>query len=163
MYFFNAVDRSNIGNAETNGLSKDLHFVGNEYSLLILLFYIPFGTLDLPLNILTKRFTAALVLPILMITWGSVSLLQCAAFSFGGLLVCRLVMVACEAGFFDGVVFYLTLSTLASVCQKNVAASRDLDIQEMGIRETRSSTRSARSIQFRRTDAACDLILYRMF
>ncbi|KFY72592.1 hypothetical protein V499_07271 [Pseudogymnoascus sp. VKM F-103] len=109
MYFFNAVDRSNLGNAETDGLSKDLHFVGNEYSLLILLFYIPFGTLDLPLNILTKRFTAALVLPILMITWGSVSLLQCAAFNFGGLLVCRLVMGACEAGFFAGVVFYLTL------------------------------------------------------
>ncbi|KAJ4171679.1 hypothetical protein NW754_013450 [Fusarium falciforme] len=57
MYFFNAVDRSNLGNAKTDGLEEDLNFKGNEYSLLILLFYIPFGTLDLPLNLLTKKFS----------------------------------------------------------------------------------------------------------
>ncbi|TDZ68472.1 Major facilitator-type transporter hxnP [Colletotrichum trifolii] len=40
MYFFNAVDRRNLGNTETDGMSKDLGFVGEQYSLLILLFYI---------------------------------------------------------------------------------------------------------------------------
>ncbi|KAL0765113.1 hypothetical protein CaCOL14_012372 [Colletotrichum acutatum] len=33
MYFFNAVDRSNLGNAKTDGIEKDLNFKGNETSL----------------------------------------------------------------------------------------------------------------------------------
>jgi len=63
MYFFNSVDRSNLANAETDGLSKDLGFSKNGYSLLVLLFYIPFGLCDLPLNLLTKRFSGRIMLP----------------------------------------------------------------------------------------------------
>lgn len=63
MYFFNSVDRSNLGNAKTDGMDKDLNFKGNEYSLLILLFYVPFGLCDLPLNLLTKRFSGKVMLP----------------------------------------------------------------------------------------------------
>jgi len=44
-----------------------------------------------------------------MITWGSLALLQCAARNFAGLLVIRLLLGACEAGFFAGKVFYFTL------------------------------------------------------
>ncbi|KZF20948.1 MFS general substrate transporter [Xylona heveae TC161] len=109
MYFFNSVDRTNLGNAKTDGLDKDLKFKGNEYSLLILLFYIPFGTLDLPLNMLTKKYSARWVLPTLMWVWGSLAMLQCAAKNFGGLLVLRLLLGVCEAGFFAGVVFYFTI------------------------------------------------------
>ncbi|KAJ4390981.1 hypothetical protein N0V93_004580 [Gnomoniopsis smithogilvyi] len=57
MYFFNSIDRSNLGNAETDGLAEDLHFIGQEYSLLVLLFYIPNAFFDLPLNLMTKRFS----------------------------------------------------------------------------------------------------------
>ncbi|TDZ15293.1 Major facilitator-type transporter hxnP [Colletotrichum orbiculare MAFF 240422] len=109
MYFFNSVDRSNLGNAKTDGLEKDLNFTGNEYSLLILLFYIPFGTLDLPLNLLTKKFSARWVLPALMVIWGGIATIQIACKNFAGLLALRLLLGACEAGFFAGVVFYFTL------------------------------------------------------
>lgn len=109
MYFFNSVDRSNLGNAKTNGMDTDLNFTGNQYSLLILLFYVPFGLMDLPLALLTKRFTAKVVLPTLMVAWGSMALLQCAAKSFGGMLPLRLILAAFEAGFYCSVVFYMTL------------------------------------------------------
>ncbi|KAM6510355.1 hypothetical protein FALCPG4_017970 [Fusarium falciforme] len=109
MYFFNAVDRSNLGNAKTDDLEEDLNFKGNEYSLLILLFYIPFGTLDLPLNLLTKKFSAKWVLPTLMVGWGGIATVQIACKNFVGILVLRLILGACEAGFFAGVVFYFTL------------------------------------------------------
>lgn len=109
MYFFNSVDRSNLGNAKTDGLEEDLNFKGNEYSLLILLFYIPFGTLDLPLNLLTKKFTAKWVLPTLMVVWGGIATIQIATKNFAGLLVLRLILGAAEAGFFAGVVYYFTL------------------------------------------------------
>jgi len=92
MYFFNAVDRGNLGNAKTDHIDRDLHFKGNEYSLLILLFYIPFGLLDLPLNLMTKKFSAKLILPCLMFFWGAVALLQVATKNFGGLLALRLLM-----------------------------------------------------------------------
>jgi len=44
-----------------------------------------------------------------MFLWGSLALLQCAAKNFAGLLVIRILLGTCEAGFFAGVVFYLTL------------------------------------------------------
>lgn len=90
-------------------MSKDLGFVGEQFSLLILLFYVPNGLFDLPLNLLTKRFSGRVVLPGLMLVWGAVSMIQVACKNFAGLLVCRLLIGAMEAGFFAGVVFYLTL------------------------------------------------------
>ncbi|KAF1937437.1 MFS general substrate transporter [Clathrospora elynae] len=109
MYFFNSVDRSNLGNAKTDGMDKDLGFKGEQYSLLILLFYIPNGLCDLPLNMLTKKWSGRVMLPSLMLGWGSMALLQCATHNFPGLLTIRLLLGAFEAGFFAGVVFYLTL------------------------------------------------------
>jgi MFS family permease len=109
MYFFNSVDRSNLGNAKTDGMDKDLGFTGEQYSLLILLFYVPNGLCDLPLNMLTKKWSGKVMLPSLMLFWGAMALLQCAATSFGGMLPLRLLIGASEAGFFAGVVFYLTL------------------------------------------------------
>lgn len=44
-----------------------------------------------------------------MIGWGAMALIQCGAKNFGGMLVLRLLLGAFEAGFFAGVVFYLTL------------------------------------------------------
>ena len=41
--------------------------------------------------------------------WGAMALLQCAAHNFAGMLVIRILLGAFEAGFFAGVVFYLTL------------------------------------------------------
>lgn len=98
-----------MGNAETDGLSKDLNFKGEEFSLLILLFYVPNGLFDLPLNLLTKKMSGRIVLPGLMFIWGAVSMIQVACKGFASLLVCRLLIGAMEAGFFAGTVFYLTL------------------------------------------------------
>lgn len=44
-----------------------------------------------------------------MFGWGSMSLIQCAAVNWGGLLAIRLILAVFEAGFFAGSVFYLTL------------------------------------------------------
>lgn len=35
MYLFNNLDRGNMGNAETDGLSKTLGLVGDQYSILV--------------------------------------------------------------------------------------------------------------------------------
>ncbi|KAF2148162.1 MFS general substrate transporter [Myriangium duriaei CBS 260.36] len=108
MYFLNAIDRSDLGNAKIDGMDKDMQFKGNEYSLLILFFYIPFGLLDLPLNLLTKRFSGKIMLPTLMLGFGSMALCQPAAKNFGSILVLRLLLASFESGFYCGIVFYLT-------------------------------------------------------
>ncbi|OJD30883.1 major facilitator superfamily transporter [Diplodia corticola] len=109
LYLLPMMSLSNLGNAKTDGMDKDLGFVGEQYSLLILLFYVPNGLCDLPLNMLTKRWSGKVMLPGLMLGWGSCALLQCAATNFAGMLVLRLFLGAFEAGFFAGAVFYLTL------------------------------------------------------
>ncbi|OGM43991.1 allantoate permease [Aspergillus bombycis] len=108
MYFFNSLDRSNLGNAKTDGIDEDLKLVGNQYSIILAIFNVTFSLFDLPSNLLLKRFSGKTMLPIMMLGWGSVTLLQCAAFNFAGILVCRLFMGIFEAGFFAGVIFYLT-------------------------------------------------------
>ncbi|KAE8313427.1 major facilitator superfamily domain-containing protein [Aspergillus transmontanensis] len=108
MYFFNSLDRSNLGNAKTDGIDQDLKLVGNQYSIILAVFNVTFSLFDLPSNLLLKKFSGKAMLPIMMLGWGSVTLLQCAAFNFAGMLVCRLFMGIFEAGFFAGVIFYLT-------------------------------------------------------
>ncbi|CAI7623063.1 unnamed protein product [Penicillium bialowiezense] len=109
MYFFDCMDRSNLANAKTDGLDKDLNLKGNDYSLLILLFYIPFGLFDLPWNLLIKRFSGRWMLSFMSIVWGVLALCQCAAKDFGSLLAIRIILGVFEAGFFAGATFYLTL------------------------------------------------------
>ncbi|KAJ6185147.1 hypothetical protein N7519_006448 [Penicillium mononematosum] len=109
MYFFDCMDRSNLANAKTDGLDKDLHLKGNDYSLLILLFYIPFGLFDLPWNLLIKRFSGRIMLSFMSIVWGVLALCQCAAKDFGSLVAIRIILGVFEAGFFAGATFYLTL------------------------------------------------------
>lgn len=101
MYLFNAIDRSNLGNAKTDGLEKDLHMKDNEYSTTLVLFYVTFCLLDVPANMLLKRYGGRVTLPSLMLGWGSMTLIQCAIRNWGGLIACRLIMGAFEAGLED--------------------------------------------------------------
>lgn len=92
MYLCNSLDRSNLGNAKTDKFDVDMKFVGQQYSLLLLLFYIPNGLLDLPLNLLTKKFSGRWVLSGLCTAWGIIATLQACATNFAGMLVLRLLI-----------------------------------------------------------------------
>ena len=39
MYLFNSIDKSNLGNAYTDGFTDDLGFVGSQYNILLSIFY----------------------------------------------------------------------------------------------------------------------------
>jgi hypothetical protein len=69
MYFFNSIDRSNLSNAKTDGLEDDLGMKGNEYSITLILFSVTWCLLDLPSNLLLKKYSAKVMLPSLMIGW----------------------------------------------------------------------------------------------
>lgn len=69
MYFFNSLDRSNLGNAKTDGLEQDLNLAGNEYSIILAVFNVTFCLFDLPSNLLLKRFSGKVMLPLMMVGW----------------------------------------------------------------------------------------------
>lgn len=99
IYFTHSLDRANLGNAKTDGIEDDLHFGASKYSLMLTLFYIPYGTLNIPSTVLAKRFSPAVVIPCLMFGWGAISLSAAAAKNWGGLVTTRILLGVVEAGF----------------------------------------------------------------
>jgi MFS family permease len=71
----------------------------NQYSLILVLFYIPYGTLNIPATVLAKRFSPAIVIPTLMFGWGTIALATAAVHNFGGILAARICLGVVEAGF----------------------------------------------------------------
>ncbi|KAJ5571483.1 hypothetical protein N7535_005143 [Penicillium sp. DV-2018c] len=108
MYLFNALDKGNLGNAETDGMSKDLNFKPNEYNLLLSIFFVPFVIFAPPFSMLGKKFGPARVLPILMFSFGSLTILSSAAYNFSGMFALRWFLGMSEAAFFPLVIYYLT-------------------------------------------------------
>jgi hypothetical protein len=42
MYLFNSLDKGNLGNAKTAHMDTDLGFHGNQYNLILSVFYLPY-------------------------------------------------------------------------------------------------------------------------
>ena len=105
------IDRSNIGLARIDGLSKDLRLdgSGNKFNIALTIFYIPYILIDVPSNWFVKGVGAGIYLPGLMISWGLVGLCTGFVKSYAGLLVCRFFLGLCEGGLLGGMVLYLSM------------------------------------------------------
>ncbi|KAM0746363.1 MFS general substrate transporter [Meredithblackwellia eburnea MCA 4105] len=108
MYLCNALDKGNLGNALTDGLDKDLHLVGNQYYLIVMVFYVPLCLCGTPISLWIKRWSAARVLPLMMLGFGSMAMINAAAKNFGELFFIRIILGICESAMLPGVVFYLS-------------------------------------------------------
>ncbi|KAL4876204.1 major facilitator superfamily domain-containing protein [Aspergillus karnatakaensis] len=109
LYLTHTLDRANLGNAKTATLDADLGLVGNQYSIVLILFYVPYSIFNIPATVLANRFNPAVVIPCIAIGWGSLAMITTAVTNFGGLLACRLVLGIMEAGFLPCAVFYCSL------------------------------------------------------
>jgi MFS transporter, ACS family, tartrate transporter len=106
-YFFALLDRVNVGFASLQ-MSKDLGLSAAVFGLGSSLFFVAYFLFEVPSNLALEKFGARRWIARIMITWGMVS--ACMAFvvgpySFYGM---RLLLGAAEAGFFPGVMLYLT-------------------------------------------------------
>ena len=108
MYLFNALDKGNLGNAKTAGLEKDLNLQGNQYNLILSIFFIPFVLTSPFLGALGKMYGPSRILPLMMFTFGSMTLLTVAATNFGGLMALRWILGMAESAFFPLVIYYQT-------------------------------------------------------
>ncbi|KEF59821.1 uncharacterized protein A1O9_04669 [Exophiala aquamarina CBS 119918] len=108
MYTFNSLDRSNLGNARTAGLEKDLKMKGDQYNLLLTSYYIVFCLFGPVMAVFTRVATAKVALPCMMLAFGVASAATAATKNFEGLLACRIFVGIFESGFLASVVFYLS-------------------------------------------------------
>ena len=108
MYLFNSLDKSNLGNAKTAGLEKTLGLVGDQYNIILSVFFVPYVLTAPFLGILGKKLGPNRVLPAMMFTFGCFTLLVTAVKNFSGLLAIRWFLGMSESAFFPLVIYYLT-------------------------------------------------------
>jgi MFS family permease len=90
MYLFNSIDKANLGNAKTAGLEEDLGMKGtNQYNIILSVFFVPYVLTAPFLAILGKKYGPSRVLPAMMLTFGSMTLLVVTVKNFAGLFVLR--------------------------------------------------------------------------
>ncbi|OCT54062.1 putative transporter [Cladophialophora carrionii] len=109
MYLFNALDKSNLGNTKTAGLEEDLGLKGDDYNLILSIFFVPYVLSGPFVGMASKRFGPSRTLPLMMICFGFSTLMVVAVKNFGGLLACRWFLGMAEGGFFPSIIFYQTL------------------------------------------------------
>lgn len=106
LYLIAHLDRSNIGNTKIEGIDVDLGINGIQWNIVLSLFFVPYILLEVPSNMLLKRFNRpSLYLGILVTTWGVIMTLHGVVENFGGLLALRLLLGIFEAGFFPAAVY----------------------------------------------------------
>jgi len=106
-YLLCYIDRVNVGFASLQ-MNKAVGIDPKIYGLGAGIFFIGYFILEVPSNLALQRFGARTWIARIMLTWGAVS----AAFALIGgpisFLVLRFLLGAAEAGFFPGVILYLT-------------------------------------------------------
>jgi ACS family tartrate transporter-like MFS transporter len=102
------MDRVNISFAAQR-MNADLHFSATLYGLGGGLFFLGYALFEIPSNLLLVRFGARRWIARIMLTWGVLAV--CMMFVRTPLQFCalRFMLGVAEAGFFPGVIYYLTL------------------------------------------------------
>ncbi len=121
LYFWCLIDRVNLSYAALT-MNKDLGLSATMYSLGASIFFIGYFIMEIPSNMILERFGARLWIARIMITWGLVS--SGMAFITGeySFLTLRFLLGLAEAGFFPGMVLYLTFWFPAAYRARVVAA-----------------------------------------
>lgn len=106
-YVANYIDRTNVGIAQIH-LKTDLGFTEQNYGIGVGLFFVGFILFEIPSNILLDRIGARRTLLRIMVTWGLVSTLTMFVRTPAEFYAARIALGAAEAGFFPGILLYLT-------------------------------------------------------
>ena len=107
LYFIAFIDRVNIGFAALT-MNKDLGFTSAVFGFGAGVFFFGYFLFEVPSNIILDKVGARLWIARVMITWGILSF--CFAFIAGetSFYVLRFLLGAAEAGFFPGIILYLS-------------------------------------------------------
>ncbi len=106
-YLINYIDRTNVSVAALT-MNKDLGLSATMFGLGAGIFFFGYAFFEVPSNIVLRRVGARLWIARIMITWGVISALMAAATGPISFLALRFALGVAEAGFFPGMIYYLT-------------------------------------------------------
>jgi len=107
MYVVAFLDRANIGFAK-QALETYAGITPEAYALAAGLFFISYAAFEIPSNLILHKVGARLWMARIMVTWGLVSMATIFVVGSRSFFALRLLLGAAEAGFFPGVILYLT-------------------------------------------------------
>lgn len=107
LYFFCLLDRVNVGYAALT-MNADLGISAAEYGLVAGIFFIGYFLFEVPSNIIMTKVGARKWIGRILITWGLVSALCGCIQTATHLYIIRFLLGVMEAGFYPGVMLYMT-------------------------------------------------------
>jgi len=102
------LDRVNVSFAALT-MNRDLGLSSSAYAFGAGIFFLTYFVFEIPSNLLLERYGARLWIARIMFTWGVLSAANAFVAGPRSLYVVRALLGAAEAGFFPGIIFYLTL------------------------------------------------------
>ncbi|MFC9841290.1 MFS transporter [Rhodococcus sp. NPDC127530] len=107
LYFVNYLDRTNVGFAKLT-MSAELGMTETMFGLASGLFFVGYLLFEVPSNLALHRFGARMWIARIMFTWGILAAALAFVPNVGSLYILRVLLGIAEAGFFPGVMLYLT-------------------------------------------------------
>ncbi|MFM0120621.1 MFS transporter [Paraburkholderia sp. RL18-101-BIB-B] len=107
MYVLAFLDRANIGFAQ-KALQHDTGLSNAAFAFGAGVFFVGYALFEVPSNLLLHRVGARAWMCRIMVTWGLVSAAMCLAHTPTAFYTLRFLLGVAEAGFFPGVIYYLT-------------------------------------------------------
>jgi len=107
LYITNYLDRASLAYAAL-GMLRDLQFSDRVFGLGTGIFFISYVALQIPGALLVERWSARRMITATLIAWGSLTGLTALVHTPGQLYLARFALGAAEAGFFPGVIVYLS-------------------------------------------------------
>lgn len=107
LYIVSYLDRVNVGFAALQ-MNADLGFSASVYGLGAGIFFLSYVLFEIPSNIILERVGARVWIARIMISWGIVSAGSMFVSGVSSFYLLRFLLGAAEAGFFPGMILYLT-------------------------------------------------------
>lgn len=106
-YTINGIDRINISFAKLR-MSEDLMLSDITYGIGASAFFIGYLIFEVPSNLYMQKVGTRATITRIMILWGTITILMSTIENATGFYILRFLLGAAEAGFFPGVILYLT-------------------------------------------------------
>ena len=106
-YFFSYLDRVNLGFAALT-MNAELKFSPTIFAWGAGIFFFGYFIFEVPSNLALEKFGASRWIARIMVTWGIISALMATVSGETSFYVLRFLLGVAEAGFFPGIILYLT-------------------------------------------------------
>ncbi|PPC74022.1 MFS transporter [Pokkaliibacter plantistimulans] len=107
LYIVSYLDRANIGYAALQ-MNKELALTSEAFGVISGIFFLGYFLFEVPSNVMLAKFGARVWIARILITWGIIAAATAFAQSATQLYVLRFLLGVAEAGFFPGIIVYLT-------------------------------------------------------